>query len=322
MPEGSNELMLHITPPVDPRYDFRAYVFAREKGTVFDPDVFVNPWTFFSNSLRNVDGRFAVSPFGRVSGAEYYPPYRDETLILGDGPPVMRTASGAWWTRVEPCGPAGETFGDDEARDVNVKIERLDGPVTIDPIDNMQYGMLRPTPGTYRLTVTDDYRISGHPGRLTQLSSYDTHVNPDGPPSLSALRIENGRGMATTTVMAGSPSRVVFAVRQSLMEGQGSWEVRHSRPDVGATQAWWRPHGTADWLPLSVINTGEDYSHKGDFPGSPGTLYTAALAPATAAEGEVDLKFALKNTFGGTTEAVYEPAFVVGPAGTRRRAMR
>lgn len=322
LPEGTSEVKLHITPGTDPRYDFRAYVFAREKGTVFDPNVFVNPWTFFSNSLRNVNGRFSTSPFGRVSGAEYYPPDREEALVLGDGPPVFRTAAGAWWTIVEPYGPAGEYFGDDEARDVNVNIERLDGPVTIHQFANSQYGMPRPTPGIYRLTVTDDYSVSGHRGRLTQLSNYDTRANPDGPPTLSALRIENGRGTATTTVMAGSPSRVAFAVRQSVMTDQTDWEVRHSRPDIGATQAWWRPHGAAEWLPLRVTNTGEDYSHKGEFPGSPGTLYTAALAPATAAEGKVDLKFFLKNTFGGTTEVVYEPAFIVGPSGTRRRSMR
>ena len=321
-PPGTNEFTTHITAAADPRYDFRAYVIAREKGFVFDPTRATNPWTFISNSLRNVDGRFSTSPFGRVSAAEYFPPDRHTPLVLGDGPSVMRTAVGAWFVYVQPHGPAGELFGSDDARDVDVKIERLDGAVIIYPESRSLYGM-RPTPGIYRLTVTDEYKVSGQPGRLTQTSNYDMTAKPDGPPSLSSLRVENGYGVATTTVSSRSASRLLFAARQSVMSGQGSWMVKHSRLDAAATQAWWRRHGTTEWLPLSVTNTGEDYSYKGEFPGSPGTLYAASLAPATAMEGAVDLKFSLRNLTGGTTEVVYEPAFMVGPPlPPRRRAMR
>lgn len=319
-PPGTSEFTLHLTPLVDPRYDFRAYVIVRDND--FPPsDRSVNPWVFISNSLRNVNGRFSTSPFGRVSGGEYFPPDRQAPLVLGDGPPILRTAAGASFVLVEPYGPMGEAFGGDDARDVDVKIERLDGPVTVYPVSKSLF-LVRQQPGTYRLAVSDEYRIAGRLGRLTQTSNYDTHAAPGAPPSLSSLRIENGRGVATTTLKAGSPSRIVFAARQSLMTGQADWLVNHSPVDAGATQVWWRRHGTADWIPLSVVNTGEDYSYASDFPGSPGTLFTASLAPATAVEGEVDLKFFVKNLLGDTTEAVYEPAFVVGPAGTRRRAMR
>ncbi|HEX6096038.1 MAG TPA: S8 family serine peptidase [Thermoanaerobaculia bacterium] len=321
MPRNEREWTLHLTRGIDDdRYDFRAYFFVRE-GDFTWGDESVNPWTLMSNSLRNVNGRFSTSPFGRVSGAEYFPPDRDTPLVIGDGPVIPRTAVGAWFVQVDPYGSSGEYLGDKNVRDMNVKIERLDGPVTIYPNDKSSYSM-RPTPGTYRLTVTDGYKVAGRSGRMTQTSHYDTHATPDGPPTLSSLRVESGRGVSTWTVPAGSPSRIAFAARQSVMTTNASWDVQHSRLDAGATQVWWRPHGATEWLPLTVTNTGEDYAYKGEFPGSPGTLYTASLGPATASEGAVDLKFSLKNKVGGTTELVYEPAFIVGPAGTRRRTMR
>lgn len=322
-PAGTTEFTLHLTPLVDPRYDFRAYAIVREKGVVYGRDG--NPWTFISNSLRNVNGRFSTSPFGRVSGAEYYPPDRETPLVLGDGPVILRTAVGPRLINVEPYGFAGELFGEYHARNVNVTLERLDGaPVRVLPTENGADFLARVNPGAHRLVITDKYTVAGRAGQLTQTSLYDTQANAqtsDGPPSLSTLRIETGRGVASTTLPAGSPSRLTFAARQSLM-GQGSWMVQHSRVDPSAAQAWWRPHGTLEWLPLNVSSTGEDYAYKSEFPGSPGSLFSASLAPATAAEGEVDLKLLLKNMLGATTEVVYEPAFVVGPGGTRRRPLR
>lgn len=321
MPRNAREWTLHLTSGIgDSRWDFRGYFFVREGDFVWEDDT-INPWTMISNSLRNVNGRFATSPFGRVSGAEYFPPESTTPLVIGDGPVIVRTAVGSWFVELEPYGSSGEYFGDKSVRDMDVKIERLDGPVAIYPDSRTRYSM-RPTPGTYRLTITDGYTVAGRPGRLTQTSTYALSDTADGPPTLSTMRVENGRGLATWTVQAGSPSRLAFAARQSRMTGQGSWMVHHSRIDAGAAQVWWRPHGTLEWLPLRVTLAGEDYEYKGSFPGSPGTLFTAALAPATAMEGEVDLKFALKNGAGVTNEVVYEPAFVVGPGGTRRRPAR
>jgi Subtilase family len=322
-PAGATEFTLHLTPLAAPRYDFRAYVIVREKGRAYGRDG--NPWTFISNSLRNVDGRFSASPFGRVSGAEYYPPDRESPLVLGDGPVIVRTAVGPRMINIEPYGSAGEMFGEFHARKLKLNLEHLGGEAAFAfPTSNGADFLVSTKPGPHRLVITDEYTVAGRAGRLTQTSLYDTVADlqtSDGPPSLSTLRIENGRGVASTTVMAGSPSRLAFAARQSLM-GQASWIVQHSRVDASAAQAWWRPHGTVEWLPLRVASTGEDYSYKSEFPGSPGSLFSASLAPATAVEGEVDLKLLLKNMNGATTEVVYEPAFLVGPAGTRRRPMR
>ena len=178
------------------------------------------------------------------------------------------------------------------------------------------------TPGLHRLTATDTYTIAGQPGRVTQTSVYDTTAQVDGPPTLTWMRVETGYGKATWTVPANSASRLFFAGRQSTT-GQGSWMVQHARLDAPATQAWWRPHGATEWLPLPITNTGEDYSWKSSYPGSPGTIYAASLAPTLGAQGAVDLKFSIRNLLGSTSEIVYEPAFFVGsPAAPRRRAMR
>jgi subtilisin family serine protease len=320
LPANTSEFTLHLTPLVDPAYDFRAYVMQREKGYNYDRGG--NPWTYLSNAMRSVDGRFSTAPLGVFSKVDYFPPDREEALVLGDGPPVLRIAAGTYMTEIYPYGVSGETFGTKIMRNLEARVERTDGG-PLAPFYPEYRGLwgFRVKPGPHRLTSSTIYPIAGREGRVSQVSLYDTTAQTDGPPTLTVMRVENGRGVVSTTVAAGSPSKVVFAARQSTM-GQGNWMVQHARINAAETKAWWRPHGTAEWFPLAVQNTGEDYAYKSQFPGSPGTLYAASLAPAVAAEGAVDLKFSVTNLFGGTTETVYEPAFFVGPPGTRRRAMR
>ncbi|HEX6099289.1 MAG TPA: S8 family serine peptidase [Thermoanaerobaculia bacterium] len=320
LPAGTSELTLHLTPGGDPALDFRAYVLQREKNYRYDTDG--NPWTYLANAMRSIDGRFSTAPFGVFSKADYSSPDRAEPLVLGEGPAVLRIAAGTFMTEVRPWGVWGESFGGRIMRELDVKVERTDGG----PLAPFRYygpGLwgFRVKPGVHRLTASSVYPIAGREGRVSQVSLYDTTARNDGPPTLTVVRVENGRGVAATTVAARSLSRVVFAARQSTL-GQTDWEVQHARVNAAETKAWWRPHGAADWLPLEVVNTGEDYSYKSMFPGSPGTLFSASLAPAVTAEGGVDLKFSVTNLFGGATETTYEPAFFVGPPGTRRRPMR
>lgn len=320
LPANANEFTLHLTPLVDPAYDFRAYVMQREKGYSYDRDG--NPWTYLSNAMRSVGGRFSTAPLGVFSKADYFPPDREEALVLGDGPPVLRIAAGTYMTEVYPYGVSGETFGSKIMRELDVEVERTDGgPLASFYPEYPGLWGFRVKPGPHRLTASTVYPIAGREGRVTQISLYDTTAQTDGPPTLTVMRVENGRGVASTTVAARSLSKVVFAARQSTM-GQGNWMVQHARINAAETKAWWRPHGTAEWLPLEVRNTGEDYSYKSQFPGSPGTLFSASLAPAVVAEGAVDLKFSVTNLFGGMTETMYEPAFLVGEPGIRRRPMR
>ena len=96
----------------------------------------------------------------------------------------------------------------------------------------------------------------------------------------------------------------------------------HRPIDEAATRAWWRRHGTEEWIPLAISKTGADYSFRGNMPGTAGTFYSGDLRAAVAAAGEIDLKVLVGTVYGGTTEVVYEPALIVNEAQPRRRAVR
>ena len=165
--------------------------------------------------------------------------------------------------------------------------------------------------------------VAGRPGKVTHTSVYDTRISQAAPPTVSLLRVESARNVASSVVASQSRPRLVVGARQSTVGKRASWEVEHTSVAAGATRAWWRRHGTGEWLPLPISATREDFSYWGEFPGSAGNVFTASLAEAAASEGEIDLKLFLQNVSGGTTEVVYEPAFVVeGTAIPRRRAVR
>ena len=319
IPSPGDPWTLHMTPGVDTNYDFRAYIRVHEKDLKLDRSA--NPWTYLSNSMRNVNGRLATSPFGRAAVTDYISPDRETPMVLGEGPVVLRLAASRRAIMLQPHGLHGETLGDN-ARSIQATLERTDGGAfDFSPqLWKGWYDLLDPG-GPYKLVATDDYAVAGRPGRLTMTSFYDTRPGPDGPPTLTLMRIENSSGIAASTVAAQGRPRVVFAARQSTI-GVSTLHISHSPVDAPATRAWWRKHGTTDWLPLTVAVTGEDYSYNNELPGSAGTLFAASLGDAVASEGEIDLKFFLKDQRGATTEVVYEPAFVVGSPATRRRSMR
>ena len=320
LPAAGVPWTLHITPQTEPNYDFRAYTMVREKD--FTPNRAANPWTYLVNSMRNTNGRMAMSPMGRATKGDYFAPNRETPIQVGDGPQVLRMSGSFWLVELQAYGMLGETIGDNR-NSISATVERTDGGAAgMQSTGWVGQYYLREERGPYKLVATNEYSVAGRPGLLTQTSHYDTRLGNDLGPSLSVFRIENGRGEAMTTVMAQSRARLVFAARQSTVTN-ASWDVTHSRVNAAATQVWWRRHGTTEWLPLPVTHTGEDYEWRGEFPGSPGTMFEASLVDAVGAEGEIDLKVFLQNGVGGTTEAVYEPAFVVGPAGApRRRPMR
>ncbi|HEV7241904.1 MAG TPA: S8 family serine peptidase [Thermoanaerobaculia bacterium] len=319
IPSPTDPWTIHITPRVETNYDFRAYIRVHEKDLKIDRTA--NPWTYLSDSIRNVNGRLATSPFGREAVTDYFPPARETPLVLGDGPVVLRLSASRWMLMLQPVGPLGETLGDN-ARSIKATLERTDGgAVRYRPDRWKGWYEVADERGPYKLAATDDYVVAGRQGRLTMTSFYDTVPGPDGPPTLTMMRIENSYGVAASTVAAQGRPRLVFAARQSTI-GNSTLNITHSPVDAAATRVSWRRHGTVEWLPLTVAMTGEDLAYFSDLPGSAGTLFAASLADAVASEGEIDLKFFLKDQHGGTSEVVYEPAFVVGPSASRGRRIR
>jgi hypothetical protein len=320
MPADEDEWMVHITPQVDPDIDFRMHFIVREKGVPLN-DQSINPWTFISPSIRNTNGRVAASTFNRATQADYVAPDPFTAIEFGDGPVVLRTAVGNWRVELEPFATLGEGLGIN-AREIDATLTRADGtPVPLGRERWKGYYEIRPDPAAYRLVATDTYTVDGKPGKLTQTSLFDSRVY-DAPPGLSALRIEDARGIATSTVGQNSAARLFLAARTTRIDPRASWVVTNTPVLTSGTKVWWRRHGTGEWMALPVALRGEEVAYSSSKPGPPGTMFTVQLDAATAALGEVDLKIVVENEYGATTEAVYEPAFVVAPADVRRQRVR
>jgi subtilisin family serine protease len=321
LPPGDGTWTLHITPRTNREIDFRAHFFVREQGYVVDRTV--NPWSYMSPAIRNHDGRIVVSPLNRLTKIDYTPPGRDTAVPVGDGPITLQMSMGLRSLYLMPVGPLGEIFGDNALK-IQTTLRTADDKKASILRDFQwagRYDIYSNTPGAYRLTATDTYTVAGRAGQLTQVSLYDSRV-AEAAPSLSAFRIENGYGDVTTTVPAMSAPRLVFSARTSTLPVFGFVTPTHSPVLPQETRVWWRPSGTSEWTALPVTMTAADFDWNGD-PGSPGNVFTAPLAASVRMEGAVDLKVLVKSELGATTEVVYAPAYVVGPAGPgKRRAVR
>ena len=317
LPPGEGTWDLHITPPstIDTS-DFRAHVLVREKGWKVNTSA---PWTFLSGAFRNTRGRMATSIFGRATAGDYFPPDRVTPVPLGEGPVVLHLTMGRFMVALEPYAPLGDTLGENAFK-IKLTRTQLDGATTgAYPSRAPGYFDVKDVPGKFELVATDEYEVAGRPGKVTLTARYDSRLHAAAP-ALSMLLVEDGRGAVAWTVPAQSQPRLVFAARLSAYDKWG-FNVEYEVVNPAGTRVWWRRHGTSEWLPLAVSMTGEDNAWFTREPGSPGTLFAASLAAATQEEGEIDLKIGVQDTYGGTSETVYEPAFVVGSHGVRRRAV-
>jgi Subtilase family len=319
--EGSDSWKLFLTPRVDEMWDFRAHVMVREEGVPaeWEPGG-VNPWTYQTSSLRNHGGKFTVSPFNRMTAVDYLPG-EQQPLAIGDALPLLRTIQGTRLLKFEPFDAGlGGLFGD-AARGIKARLWDSTGAAVLLPerLNRGEYDLPRTQSGVYRIEATMDYKIAGRSGRMTQTSSYEFEKH-FAAPTLSMLRIEDGGGNVTNTLARNARGRLVLAARHSTLND--NWYVFHYKIAPEATRVSWRPHGTTEWLPLPVSVIGEDYSHRGELPGTAGTLHAADLQSLTSMTGAIDLKVHVATRFNGATEVVYEPAVIVTEAGPRRRAVR
>lgn len=318
--KGGSKWKLFLTPRVAAEWDFRAYLMVREETSPVTYSNGVQPWTYLSPAMRNDGGRIAASPFGRTTVADYFSPSAEQPLLIGDGPVVLRTILGIRKIDFEPFGAAiGESIGE---RIAAVKVKLFDAAgeeLFLTPRSPASYRGPQET-GVYRLLMTTDYKVAGHPGKLTQTSVYDK-AKSVAPPTLTMMRVADGGGHTTWSVAAGTAATLTFSGRHSLYMDNDNY-MFHRNLDETATRAWWRRHGTEEWIALPVSKTGSDYSIRGTMPGTAGTIYSGNLSAAVAVPGPIDLKLLVTSIFGGTTEAVYEPALVVREAQARRRAVR
>ena len=320
LPSNEHTWTLHITPQVQQTLDYRAHVIVREKGAVFSGSS--NPWRYSSPAIRNDNGRVTWAVFNRRSSADYVAPDPGTPVDFGDGPVVLRMNMGLRKIELAPHGPLGELYGDN-ARGIRAELKKEDGSkASLGGAEWVGYFTTGKDQGKYQLTVTDTYTVAGLPGKVTMTSLYDNRVY-DAAPSLSMMRIENSQGHVANTVMAKSSPRLVFGARTSMLDRNTMYYLTITSLPPSPTRVWWRRHGSKDeWAALPVTMIGEDNSAPSEMPGSPGSIFTSPLAATAGAEGPVDLKILVGNEYGATTEVVYEPAYVIGPGGVRRRATR
>lgn len=317
LPQGGAVRTFHMAhPEAADGLDFRMYMAVREQDAPSGPS---NPWSLFSGPWRNVGGRLTVSPFGRLSKVDYVSPAPSIPIRHRQGPVTLRVAMGPRNFIIEPSGPLGDNLG---VNVLNVEAAVYDetGQAISSQMADSQYRINRRDTGPYRLVASDVYPFEGMTARVTMTGVGNSSVYAS-PPTLSTLRVEDGRGALTTAVPAGSPARVVFSARQSTID---TYYVVHGPVVPNATKAWWRPHGSAEeWQPVPVTLTTQDFLFAWDqFPGAPGAIYAADLRAATSRPGGIDLKIQLANEWGATSEIVYEPVMMVTPPATRRRSVR
>ncbi len=322
VPPGGDTWTLHVTPPLDDAKYFRSHFFVREKTLPMDNPRLSAAHTYISPPFRNEDGQIKAAPLSRPTPIDYASPSPYRAMPIGDGPIVLRMAMNHTIIELQPHdGLLGATHGENLLKIQMTKYGPDGNPVGHRELTAGLYAFPRHDPGPYRIEATDEYRIAGRVGRVTQTSRGDEKVYTAAP-TLVTLRVEDGSGAAVTTVPAGNAARLLFSARQSTFEGPGNIYLFHYPVDAAATRVWSRPHGTADWQPLAVEFVGEDREFSYDEPGPAGTMFSSDLRALTATPGEIDLKISLTNPWGATTEAVYEPAFLVEPTRGKRRSVR
>ena len=129
-------------------------------------------------------------------------------------------------------------------------------------------------------------------------------------PAFTSFMITAASGAPTSRLAAGEAGRLSFSAAD--FAATGFFRSQLSRPE--ATRAWYRVHGTPDWLPLSVVVTGSETGERRVLKHYPaGDVYSVDLSPASVrADVAVDLKIDLEDVAGNKLTWIQEPAFRVG----------
>jgi hypothetical protein len=99
--------------------------------------------------------------------------------------------------------------------------------------------------------------------------------------------------------LKGEQATLMFSVNTGSLTG-----TVLSLPDF--TTAWYRKHGTTQWIPLDLTEVAEVVAYEG-------IIVTADLTSATASDSvAIDLRVASKDANGFTVDQVVSPAFAVG----------
>jgi hypothetical protein len=164
-------------------------------------------------------------------------------------------------------------------------------------------------PGRYRLeSVNTTSIVAGMPATAVLTSWADSRNDDWLLPLFTGLRVVNEDGTNAQIVARNSNAVLLFSAADQQFERP---YVRHV-PLRDTTVVEYRAHGTSDWHPLPAVKVAAHFQNNSFLNGGVGTMYRVDLGAVTSSlTGHVDLRLAIGDVSGNTTEIVLAPAFAV-----------
>lgn len=152
----------------------------------------------------------------------------------------------------------------------------------------------------YKMVITSSsYWLNNVKGKIIQTSEFNLAQTPANPPTLLTFMTVNEQGQPSNVFQQGGSGSLLFS-----SEVNGLMTSQQVNPD--STKAWFRVHGTTNWIPLPVQLVGI-------YPEKDGTVFKANIASALTLDSvAIDLRVFVKDSAGFTNEFQIEPAFAVG----------
>jgi hypothetical protein len=157
------------------------------------------------------------------------------------------------------------------------------------------------TPERYKVVITSgDYWLRNARGRVTLTSEFNLgNGSNSNPPSITALTLLDSNGHPTDSFVKGERGTLLFAFNVVVTSA-------NPLPIFDSTKAWYRKHGTAEWLPFALTKVA-------DLVNNEGMIVKTDLEAATSEDSiAVDLRMATTDANGFTADFVVSPAFAVG----------
>jgi subtilisin family serine protease len=154
-------------------------------------------------------------------------------------------------------------------------------------------------PDTYKVVVTSsNYWLRNARGTVTLSSEFNLVPGSSAsPPSVTSFMVLDTNRHPTDTFAKDERARLQFSVNVVS---------NNELPLVDSTKAWYRRHGTAQWIPLALTEVAEVVNNEG-------IIMQADLGAATTEDSvAIDLRVASKSADGSTLDQIVSPAFAVG----------
>ena len=256
-----------------------------------------------------------------------------ERFSIGDGPAypnaMITGARGMMSATIRWSGPHGEDRIYDakrtkadlyDARGAVIASGTAPAPtpgVLLGPAPGFQMSSPLPSPGAYTLLAsTSSFKVAGMPARGTLRAAFNSEKSDPAPPTLTSLRIDDGNGRTTASVM--NPAHATLTFSAVDLGALGFEDIQRERTTVQL-----RPHGAGDgaWSSATPVVLADDFAEGSATPFRfpDGVLYQVNLGAVVASmRGAVDVRIRIEDDEGNSAEYTVEPAFVVTPS--RRRA--